>query len=250
MSRLSRGLVWQGLATLAGLAILVTLGLWQLDRLAWKEKLLAQIALRASAAPIPAPGKAEWPALKAEDYEFRHVTARGRFDHTREALVFAGSISLDKGPAQPGYWVVTPLLLEGGGTILVNRGFTPLERKEQAKRPDGLTSGDVAVTGLMRAPEKRNSFTPADRPQEGQWYTRDPASLATGLGIADAAPFLIDADRGAAGVWPRGGETLIALPNNHLSYALTWFGLAATLAGVSAAFAWTRIRAARTEAPA
>lgn len=245
MSRLARGLVWQGLATLAGLAILVTLGLWQLDRLDWKEKLLAQIALRASAAPVPAPSPAEWPGLKPEDYEFRHVTAQGRFDHAKEALVFAGSIQLDKGPAQPGYWVVTPFALAGGGTVLVNRGFVPLDRKEPTKRPDGLTGGETSVTGLMRAPERRNAFTPADRPQEGQWYTRDPATLAAGLGLTDAAPFLIDAGRGAPGVWPRGGETLIALPNNHLSYALTWFGLAATLAGVSAAFAWTRIRGER-----
>lgn len=247
--RRARSLVWPGLATLVGLAILVTLGTWQLGRMEWKERLLAQIALRATAAPVPAPPASDWAGLKPDDYAFRHVEARGRFDHAKEALVFAGSVALDKGPAQPGYWAVTPLLLPQGGAILVNRGFVPLDLRDPARRGEGLTEGEVTVTGVMRPPEGRNAFTPADKPAEGQWYTRDPATLAAGLGLSGVAPFLIDADRSAPGVWPRGGETLISLPNNHLSYALTWFGLAATLAGVFIAFAAARLRAGRSGQP-
>ena len=121
--------------------------------------------------------------------------------------------------------------------------------KEPARRAAGQIAGEVTVTGLMRPPEKRNTFTPADEPDQNLWFTRDPAALGRALGLTDAAPFSVDADAdGNPGGWPKGGATVMTIPNNHLSYALTWFALAATLAGVALAFmpAGARQKSART----
>jgi surfeit locus 1 family protein len=93
----------------------------------------------------------------------------------------------------------------------------------------------------MRPPESRNLFTPPDEPDNNLWFTRDPAALAAHWRLADVAPFSVDADATPnLGGWPKGGATVMNIPNNHLSYALTWFGLAATLAAVAVAFIWRR----------
>ena len=237
-----RRLLLPGLATLAVMAVLVGLGVWQLQRLAWKEGLVARIAARARAAPEPLPPLPQWAGLA--DYDYRHVVARGAFEHEREALVFRASGNGRTGVGGPGYLVLTPLRLADGSRVIVNRGFVPLARKDPASRSAGQPAGEVEVSGLMRPPEPRNAFTPADRPDTGEWYTRDPAAIAAHLRIA-AAPFTIDADAAPAppGGLPQGGATVLAIPNDHLSYALTWFGLALALAGVFAAFARGRVRA-------
>ena len=140
----------------------------------------------------------------------------------------------------PGYLVMTPLKLDGGTSVLVNRGFVPEERKGSA---DSGPAGDVEVTGLMRASEDRTWFTPSDDPARGQWFTRDVEGLAKALGLGAHAPFSIDADAGAEpGALPQGGETILAFPNNHLSYAMTWFGTALALAGVFVAYAIVQLR--------
>ena len=232
-------LVWPAVATCMAAAILVSLGVWQLHRLAWKEGLIAAIETRANAAPQPLPPVAEWPQLRPEDYEYRHVTATGTFEHGEETLVFRAS----GGTAgkQPGYHVLTPLRLKSGGYVIVNRGFIPLDRKDQSSRLAGLIQGETEVTGLMREPEARNFFTPADDPAAGTYFTRDPGLLAKHFALAPAAPFSIDADgTRLPGGWPKGGATERDFSNNHLSYALTWFGLAMALIGVFAAFAWQR----------
>ncbi|HUB62986.1 MAG TPA: SURF1 family protein [Methylocella sp.] len=239
MPRHKARLIGPAIFTGVAAAILVSLGLWQLHRLAWKEGLIAEIEARANAAPQPLPPVAEWPKLRPQDYEYRHVTAEGVFENGKQALVFRAS----GGAAglQPGYQVMTPLQLTSGGTVIVNRGFVPLERKDQATRLAGLIQGETQVTGLMRQPETRNFFTPADNPAAGTYYTRDPGLIAKQFGLASAAPFLIDADAiPVPGGWPKGGATERNLPNNHFSYALTWFGLALALLGVFTAFVWQK----------
>lgn len=232
-------LFWPAVFTCLAAAILVSLGVWQLQRLAWKKNLIAAIEARANAAPQPLPAIADWPNLRPGDYEYRHVTATGTFEHDKESLVFRAS----GGTAgkEPGYHVLTPLRLTSGGYVIVNRGFVPVDRKEQSSRPPGLIQGEIEVTGLMRQPEARNLFTPADDPAAGQYFTRDPGLIARHFNLAPAAPFSIDAgDTKLPGGWPKGGVTMRNLPNNHLSYALTWFCLALTLICVFAAFAWQR----------
>jgi surfeit locus 1 family protein len=238
----ARSLAALALATLIGLALLIGLGVWQLKRLAWKEALIAAVEARVSAPAVGLPAPSDWPALSPEDYEYRHVRASGVFDFSHQALVFR-SLSNPRGRySGPGYLVMTPLKLTSGESVLVNRGFVPEERKGSA---DSGPSGEVEVTGLMRASEGRTWFTPSDDPSRGQWFTRDVEGIAKGLGLGPHAPFSIDADASAEpGALPQGGETILAFPNNHLSYAITWFGTALALAGVFVAYAITRLREA------
>ena len=237
MSPQARSLVAPALATLVAFILLVGLGVWQLHRLSWKEGLIAEIDARAHAAPAALPPAADWSALRPNDYEYRHVALSGTFDNAKETLVFRPS---EDGP---GYLVMTPLALAAGGTVIVNRGWVPDRLKDHAARAAGDRAGPVTVTGLMRAPEARNLFTPADDAATGQFFTKDPTTIAAHDGIA-AAPFIVDADATPVnpGGWPRGGATVIDIPNNHFSYAMTWFGIALTLLGVFGSFAWKRLK--------
>ena len=237
MNPQARSLVAPAIATLIAFVLLVALGVWQLHRLSWKEGLIAEIDARAHAAPVPPPPSADWASLHPRDYEYRHLALAGTFDNAKETLVFRPS---EDGP---GYLVMTPLALASGGTIIVNRGWVPDSLKAHTSRTAGDLAGPVKVTGLMRAPEARNLFTPADDPATGQFFSKDPATIAARDGIA-AAPFIVDADAMPAnpGGWPRGGATVIDIPNNHFSYAMTWFGIALTLLGVFGSFAWKRLK--------
>jgi surfeit locus 1 family protein len=234
-----KALFWPALFTLAAGAILIGLGLWQLERLHWKEALVAQIDARSTMPPLALPPEANWPRLVPEDYDYRHVEVEGTFEHDKEALVFHGPGFSRKGLLSPGYLVLTPLRLASGGVVIVNRGFVPESLKDKSTRIEGEIAGPVKVTGLMRPPEPRNLFTPADDPAAGRYFTRDPALIAAAFSLTEAAPFSIDADdTPMPGGWPKGATTEIAIPNNHLSYALTWFGLAFGLFAVFIAFAW------------
>ncbi|WP_244532129.1 SURF1 family protein [Methylocapsa palsarum] len=235
-------LIWPAVLTAAAASLLISLGVWQLHRLAWKENIIAQIKARATAPATPLPDFTEWARLRPDDYEYRHVLLHGTFENKKEALVFRPSGS-STGVREPGYLVLTPMRLDSGGYVIVNRGFTPAGRSEARTREEGKIEGDTALTGLMRAPESRNFFTPADNPDAGQFFTRDPDVIAAHFGLAGAAPFIVDADASPVpGGWPKGGATELAFPNNHLSYALTWFGLAAGLLGVFLAYAWQIVR--------
>lgn len=231
-------------ATLVALAMLVGLGVWQLERLQWKTQLLATIQARTTATAEPLPPEQAWSSLRSDDYAYRHVTLTGTFDHAQETHVFRPLSHEDaRGPfSGVGDLVLTPLVLDTGAIVIVNRGFVPEDRVDPATRPEGQLAGPVTVTGLMREPESRNLFTPADDSKSGIWFTRDPAAIAAFRHLDRVAPFTIDADaQPVAGGLPQAGETVLAIPNNHLSYALTWFGLAIGLCGVFAAFAWRRL---------
>ncbi len=228
-----------GLATALATALLVGLGLWQIQRLAWKDDLIATIASRATAVPVPLPAETEWPGLRPGDYAYRRVSLSGTFEHDKEVHVFR-TLGEARGPAHGvGYLVLTPLRLASGAHVIVNRGFVPAERVDAATRPGGALAGAVTLTGLMREPEPRNWFTPADAPDRAAWFTRDPGAIAAAFHLDRAAPFSVDADaQDLPGGLPQGGETVLNIPNNHLSYALTWFGLALGLLGVFGAYAF------------
>jgi surfeit locus 1 family protein len=240
MSGRVRSLAAPAAATLIGLAVLVGLGVWQLKRLAWKEALIAAVEARALAPPVEIPSTGEWAKLNPRDYEYRHVRVSGVYDYARQAMVFRALADPRGRYGGPGYLVMTPLELAGGDSVLVNRGFVPEERKAEASAGK---AGPVEVTGLMRSSEDRSWFTPADDPAHGQWFTRDVEQIAKALKLGPHAPFSIDADASAdADALPEGGETILAFPNNHLSYAITWFGMALALAGVFTAYAVTQLR--------
>lgn len=224
-------------------AILIGLGLWQLQRLAWKSAILAEISDRVNESPQALPPRAAWAKLAPGDYEYRHVALDGIFDHGKEALVFRGTA------AGPGYFVLTPFQLLSGGIVIVNRGFVPAGQAAASSRAAGQIPGILHLTGLMRQPEPRNLFTPKDDPAKGEYFTRDPQLIADHFGLRDAAPFTVDADAvPVPGGLPVGGATELNIPNNHFSYALTWFGLAIGLFGVFAVFAWRKIRSPELDA--
>ena len=236
-----RSLVAPGLATLAALAILLGLGTWQLQRRVWKEGLIAQIEARAYGAPggiLPEP---RWAAWQREADEFRKVRVTGTFLHGQEALVH-GLAPASRGAPVQGFYVFTPLRLSDGSEVMVNRGFVPTELADPAARPESQPSGEVAVTGIVRAPEDRGWFLPDDIPGRNRFFARDPRAIGAAKGLERLAPFYVEADATPnPGGWPQGGQTRLELPNNHLQYALTWYGLALTLVAVFVAFARRRL---------
>jgi surfeit locus 1 family protein len=235
-----RSLIVPGLAALVALAVLIGLGTWQLQRKAWKEDLIAKIEARAHGEPGVIAPPSEWGHWRAEEDEFRRVRVTGAFLHQFETPVY-GLAPGQRGATQ-GYYLMTPLRLADGAVVMVNRGFVPTELKDPAKRPESQPSGEVTVTGLVRAPEERNAFTPADDPAHNMWFARDPEAIAQSRNVGPVAPFYVEADATPnPGGWPKGGQTRLDLPNNHLQYAVTWYGIALTLVGVFAAFAWRRL---------
>ena len=218
-SLLARGLV------LAAIAGFIALGVWQLERRAWKLDLIARVDARLAAEPVAAPGPADWPAITRADDEYRRITATGHFRHDLETPTQAVT------ELGPGYWILTPLETPDF-TLLVNRGFVPLDRRDPKTRPDGEAAGEVTVTGLLRLGEPGGGFLRANDPGAGRWYSRDVDAIAAARGLSGpVAPYFLDAD-GAAnpGGLPVGGLTVVSFRNSHLSYALTWFALAGGLA--------------------
>lgn len=208
------------LFTVPALIILVILGTWQLHRLEWKRTLLHEIATNMARPPAAFPDRLENPG----DWSYRRVRLSGVFDHAREIYLFAPG---PKGGA--GYQVITPLHRDRGVSILVNRGWVPARLKDPAARAAGQLKGVVALTGLIRPEAQPNMFSPANRPDQNIWYWRDIPSMARHLDMP-VASVVVDADATAnPGGWPQGGQTIINIPNNHLDYALTWYGLALVL---------------------
>ncbi|MCD1265147.1 cytochrome c oxidase assembly protein [Shinella sumterensis] len=220
-----------GVAFLAALAILLSLGTWQVERLQWKEKLLADIAERRVAPPVTL-GEIEAMAARGEDIEYRPVTVTGVFANNRERHFFA------TWRGQTGYYVYTPLQLADGRFLFVNRGFVPYEAKEPEMRKQGQLTGEQTVTGLARArlAEKPSSIVPENDLAKNIFYWKDLDAMAASTGIAAdrLVPFFIDAgDAPNPKGLPIGAVTQFDLPNNHLQYAVTWYGLAAALVGVA-----------------
>ena len=239
-----RSLLAPGLASLVALGILIGLGTWQFQRMTWKADLIAQIDARSRGDPGPIVPEERWSSWRAGDDQFRRVRVTGRFLHEHEAPVH-GLAPAERGSPVQGFYLFTPLRLANGAVVMVNRGFVPTGMRDPATRPGSQPSGEVTVTGLVRAPEEPSWFTPENVPAQNRWFTRDPGAIAAARGLDRAAPFYVEA--GAApspSGWPRGGQTRLDLPNNHLHYALTWYGIALTLLGVFGAFAWRRLRGA------
>ncbi|WP_431311051.1 SURF1 family protein [Methylobacterium nigriterrae] len=227
-----------GLAALLAVLGLVGLGTWQIERRAWKLDLIARVESRIHAAPAPAPGPAAWPRISPED-AYRRVRARGTFLHESETLVQAVT------ELGGGFWVITPLRTPDG-TVLVNRGFVPADRRDAETRRAGEVAGEATVTGLLRISEPHGAFLRANDPAANRWTSRDVAAIAAARGLGTVAPYFIDADAAPnPGGLPVGGLTVVAFRNDHLVYALTWFALALMAAGGAALLfrdAWARAR--------
>src|SRR5882757_7277054 len=205
-------------------ALLCGLGVWQLERLQWKLALIARVNAHMAAAPVALD---KILAMNPDDAQYRRVVLRGHFDHAREAYVF----TTDAGAAV--YHVLTPFKTDDGKMLMVDRGEVPKELLAPAARVAGNSMDEVQVTGVWRVPDSPGAFTPPPDPGKHTWYARDLAGIAEADHLVLVAPVVIEADATPnPGGWPKGGRTVVSFRNQHLSYAVTWFGLAVVLLGV------------------
>lgn len=209
-------------------AAFLWLGNWQLQRLAEKERLIATVADRMDSAPLPLPRVAEWDVVGWERYDYQPVRLSGSFRHEATVLVFTSLAAANGRHSGPGYWVMAPFELESGGTVFVNRGFVPDSSRAAFADGGAGPTGQRALTGIARLPEQAGSFTPdPDTTRRIDWV-RDVERLALQVedDLTPLAPIFVDLPAGEAGALPQGGETILTFTNNHLGYAVTWFGFA------------------------
>lgn len=216
------------------LGVFVALGVWQVQRKAWKEALIARVEARVHAAPVALPPDAKL----GPEVEYLRVGVSGVYDGAATALVRAAT---ERGT---GYWTMTPLRLDDGRLVWINRGFVPAGTTA-AQAGATAPEGTVAVVGLLRLPEPGGSILQSNQPQADRWYSRDVAALAQKRGLGPVTPAFVDAQQeqaaqpSASALKPVPGLTQVRFPNSHLSYALTWFSMAA-LSLVALVFVWRR----------
>ena len=219
----TKSLVRLTVLMLVAFAVLIGLGVWQLQRLHWKEGLIAEIETRTKSEPISL-DQAIAIAREGHYPNYYRVKVEGRFDHTKELYLYAVS------EGRAGWHVITPLKTEDGEVVLIDRGFVPDELRNPASRAAGELDGVLAVTGIVRVPEAQGSFTPDNEVGANRWFWRDLQAMSRATGAGEVAPFFLEAEKSnVPGGWPEGGQTRLELPNNHLQYAITWFLLAACL---------------------
>ena len=218
---------------------LIGLGVWQVERRAWKLDLIARVEARIHAAPSPLPARAAWPAITSAD-AYTRVRATGALQV--DDTTFVQAVTEFGG----GFWAMTPLRLADGTIVLVNQGFVPPDRRDY-RTWRTHTAGEATVTGLLRPSEPGGAFLRSNDPVDGRWFSRDVAAIAAAHGLANVAPFFIDAEAlPGEGGYPIAGLTVVAFHNNHLVYALTWFALAAMVAGGAAFLTRDAFRAPAT----
>ncbi len=225
----SGGLFWGFIVLMLALMILfVTLGIWQVERLAEKERLIADVAERMDLPPAELPPVSEWAALDPAAWNYKPIQVTGTWLPQQTVRVFTSLADQHGQYGGPGYWVLTPLQLNMGGTVFINRGFVPQDSAEAFVAGGALDAGLVSVTGIARASEEVGSFTP--QPDSGKRieWVRNTARLAAMAGPVPqpVAPIYVDMPSLGQGALPQGGETVVSFPNNHLGYAITWFGFA------------------------
>lgn len=233
--------LWPTLLTLAALAVLLGLGIWQLERQAWKAALIDRIEQRVDAPAVALPSTIDDP----EAWDYRPVRTTGRFLH-EETLHLLGRVHRGR----PGAHLITPLRRTGeAAPLLVNRGWIPLEALDALEASEGARAdierpaGTVTINGLLRQPPAPGWIQPGNDPAANEWLRVDIPAMADAAGLADPLPLILTARPAEARPGDaRPAEALDRLPvpvavqadipNNHLQYALTWFALAATLLAV------------------
>ncbi len=227
--RRTRGVLVLGLLALCGLVLFtgfMALGTWQVHRRAWKHDLIARVDQRVHAQPFAAPGRPQWSTITTADDEYRRVTVTGTLLQDKSVRVRA-STELGMGS-----WLLTPLRTPAGDVVLINRGFVSTTWCDVKASCMPGPVGETTITGLLRISEPKGAFLQDNDPAGDRWYSRDVAAIARAKSLGDTAPYFIDADAASSpghvdgNDGPVGGLTVIAFPDNHLSYAITWYGLA------------------------
>jgi cytochrome oxidase assembly protein ShyY1 len=237
------GVVVTTLVVLICVGILCSLGVWQLHRKVWKENLIAAMTARLDQTPQPLPPPSDWSKLTQDTDEFRRVKFSAEFLPGQEALVYTPGSALRTDISGPGYFVFAPARLTDGSVIVVDRGFVPTDRKEAARN---APNGTIDIVGVLRWPEERNLFTPREEGNGNLWFVRDPAAMSAKLNWGAEAPFYVDQEEPVPpGGLPKPGKLAVHLRDDHLQYAITWFGLAAGLIGVYGWWLFGRVRTRR-----
>ncbi len=215
---------WPTVFSLPAILVMIGLAVWQVERLHWKEALIAERISRTSAAPIGLPPV----GADLAPLEFRRVAVTGTFDHGHEFYLAARSQN-----GNVGYWIGTPFKTEQGETVLINRGWVPEEKKLPEARAEAQATGTVTINGVIRLPQVKAYFQPENEAAKNVWFYIDPRQMAAFAGLPMRDDFYLDADAAPnPGGFPIGGQTRIELPNDHLQYAITWALLALSLAAV------------------
>jgi surfeit locus 1 family protein len=226
-----RGVASFGVFTLAMVALLIGLGVWQLQRRVEKHALIAALTQRLAAAPDALPPSAQWNALTPERDEFRRVRFTATYAPGPDAMVYSSGSAVREDISGPGTWAFVPARLPDGDTVVINTGFvqnTMQDRSLQDRAVARLITGQPAtLTGYIRFPEAAGTLTPAENPAKRLWFTRNHLAMARALGWETVAPFYIDLEQPvpSSGI-PKPGPLEVHLKDDHLQYAITWFGLA------------------------
>jgi surfeit locus 1 family protein len=238
-------LFWPSVVALLAFVVLIGLGSWQIERKAWKEGLIAALNERLAAAPQALPPPERWRDLDPANDEFRRVSFTAVFA-ADEALVYAGGSTFRPDVSGPGYWVFAPTTPAAGALVVVNRGFVPEGRQDPATHPP--PAAPVALAGSLRWPEPRSFFAAKDDPGRNQFFLRDQLAIAAAKGWGRVAPFYVELETPTgANNLPRAGRLVPSLRNDHLQYAITWYGLAAVLAVAFALWVRSRRREGRSD---
>ena len=225
LARLRAGFAVPVLFALFTFTIFVALGTWQMQRRTWKTALIRTMEERFAAAPVPLPPPASWARLEQSEHEFERVKFSATFARSPPARVYGIGSAKPTGFSGPGFWIFAPVAVTGGGNVVINRGFVP--EGAQADEPPNDT---IELIGVLRWPEPRSFFSPAEDPTHDLWFARDHFAIAAAKGWGDVAPFYVDLEAPLpAGGLPAPGPLRVNLRNDHLQYAITWYGLAAVV---------------------
>ena len=219
--RLFRLNIWMTLCAFPVLIALLALGTWQLERLSWKESLIAERRAKLAFPPIDI---AKIKTIHWRKYEYRLVELSGRFLHEKEMFL---QNSVRRGMA--GKQIITPFLNDSGGHILVDRGWVPISSATSLVKFNRPT-GRVKLTGVIREGIAPSTWTPDNRPRIDLWFYVDVGQMSNKWDISNFYPFYVRTqfDSGKTG-YPLGTDFQVKIPNNHLQYAITWYGIAVAL---------------------
>jgi surfeit locus 1 family protein len=228
--RLRGGLAVPIVFAAAAVTVFVALGTWQLQRRVEKLALIETLDRRLSAVPTALPARRLWPQLDRAEDEYRRVRFSAAFVPAADALVYAGPSPFPSDMPGAGYWVFALARTMSGDLLVVNRGYVPEGEKDAKASAANERAANVEVTGVMRWPQARSYFAPADDPLRNLWFLRDHLAIARAKGWGEVAPFYVELEEPPpAGGLPRPAPLRPNIRNEHLQYAITWYGLAAVM---------------------
>ena len=246
-----------GAFTLLMVALFVGLGVWQLQRRIEKHALIAALTEQLAAPPQGLPSPSQWNTLKPASDEFRRVRFAATYQPLPDAMVYSSGSAVRGDISGPGTWAFLPARLSDGETVVVNAGFvqnTMQDRDVEDRAVARLiTHEPVTLTGYIRFPEAAGVLTPKENTAKRLWFTRDHLAMARALGWGEGdkpvAPFYIDLEQPApvSGV-PKPGPLEVHLKDDHMQYAITWFGLAIAVVVAFGVWLWGQRRASSSRA--